>query len=136
MAGMAAKLVAAFLESKETKVTVLEENLLRTGWNFEGGSVDIYFDFDETDSHVHVEGINFCSVPKSRYDNVYRALNECNNRFSHIKFVLNEERGSLAAREDAVIQLDTCGEECYELMIRMVQVVESAYPIFMKAIWA
>lgn len=135
MAGIAAKLVEQFFESKETHPEVLRDNLLRTGWNFEGGSIDIFFQFDDTDSHVHLEGINFIKIPENKYDAMYKVLNECNDQYSHVKFVLDTEHGQLNARDDDVIQLDTCGEECFELMLRMVRVVQDAFPKFMKVIW-
>ena len=47
-----------------------------------------------------------------------------------------EEDGELVAEEDAVIQLDSCGEEAFELMIRMTQIIEEAYPMVMKELWA
>ena len=136
MAGMAAKMVLAYFEAQETKATELQDDLLRIGWNFEGGSMEIFLHFDESDTHVHLEGLNFIKVPESKYDKIYRVLNECNDNYSHVKFVLNLESGQINARDDDVIQLDSCGEECFELMIRMLRVVEDAYPKFMKAIWA
>lgn len=136
MAGMAAKMVAAYFEAQDTKPNVLKEDLLRLGWEIEGGSMDVFFDFDESDTHVHLEGLNFIKVPENKYDAMYKVLNECNDNYSHIKFVLDTEHGQINARDDAVIQLDSCGEECFELMIRMVKVVEDAFPKFMKAIWS
>lgn len=98
--------------------------------------MDMYFQFDDSDTHVHVEGLNFIKVPESKYDKLYKLLNECNDQYAHIKFVLDTENGQIVARDDDIIQLDTCGEECYELTYRMLKVVEDAYPKFMKAIWA
>ena len=136
MAGMAVKLVSQFFESQSTKANELKEDLLRIGWEFEGGSIEIFFHFDETDTHVHLEGINFIKVPEDKYDAMYKVLNECNYKYTHVKFVLDTESGQIIARDDDVIQLDSCGPECFELMIRMVRVVEMAYPKFMKAMWA
>ena len=136
MAGMAAKMVLAYFEAKGTAAKELDEDLLRIGWNIEGGSMDIFFKFDESDSHVHLEGLNFVSVPENKYDAMYKVVNECNDTYNHVKFVLDTEHGQINARDDDVIQLDSCGEECFELMIRMVSIVENALPKFMKAIWA
>ena len=136
MAGMAAKMVLAFFESQETKATELRDDLIRVGWNFDGGTMEIFLQFDESNTHVHLEGMNFIKVPENKYDNLYKILNECNDTYSHVKFVLDTEDGQINARDDDVIQLDSCGEECFELMIRMLRVVEDAYPKFMKAIWA
>lgn len=137
MAGMAAKLVQSFFESKDTTPKMLEDDLLRIGWNFEGSSIDIFFKFEDDDAHVHLEGINFLNkIPTDKYDAMFRVLNEVNDSYKLVKFALDTEEGTISARDDAVIQLDSCGEECFELMIRMVQIVEDAYPKFMKALWA
>ena len=80
--------------------------------------------------------MNFITVPENKYDAMYKTVNQCNDDYTHIKFVLDTKDGQINAREDAVIQLDSCGEECFELMIRMVRVVEDAFPKFMKAMWA
>jgi hypothetical protein len=136
MAGMAAKLVAGFFESRDIKVNVMEDNIFRIGWSFNGGTLDIYFSFDETDTHVHLEGMNFIKVTEDKFDKMYKVLNECNFKYSHVKFVLDPSDGLISARDDALIQLDTCGAECFELMIRMLRIVEDAYPTFMKAMWA
>ncbi len=135
MAGMAAKMVKSYMEAQDLKVNQLKEDLLRVGWDFNGGSIQIYFDFDDTDTHVHLEGLDFIKVPEEKYESMYKVLNEVNDTYKYVKFVLDTEDGQLNAREDVVIQLDTCGEECYELMIRMVQIVQDAFPNFMKALW-
>lgn len=133
---MAAKMVSAFFEGQDTKAHELREDLLMIGWGFSGGSIRIFFNFDESCTHVHLEGIDFIKVPEEKYDAIYKTLNECNDQYSHVKFVLDTEDGHIAARDDDIIQLESCGEECFELMIRMVKVVEDAYPKFMKALYA
>lgn len=132
----AAKMVSAFFETKDTKLNELRDDLLVIGWGFDGGSIKIFFSFDESGTHVHLEGADFIKVPAEKYDAVYKTLNECNDQYSHVKFVLDTEVGQICARDDDIIQLDSCGEECFELMIRMVKVVEDAYPKFMKALYA
>ena len=133
---MAAKMVAAFFEGQDIKVNGVRDDLLMIGWEFSGGSMRIFFNFDESCTHVHLEGVDFIKVPAEKYDAIYKPLNECNDQYTHIKFVLDTEDGYIVARDDDIIQLESCGEECFELMIRMVKVVEDAYPKFMKALYA
>ncbi len=133
---MAAKMVSAYFEEKETQLNEIREDLLVIGWEIKGGSIRVFFSFDESGTHVHLEGRGFVKVPSDRYDAIYKTLNECNDAYVHVKFVLDTESGEICARDDDIIQLDSCGEECFELMIRMVQVVEDAYPKFMKALYA
>ena len=136
MSGMAAKMVSQFFESKNIKLNEIRDDLCVIGWDFEGGSIQIFFSFDETDTHVHLEGMHFIKIPSDKYDSVYKVLNECNAEYVHVKFILDTKSGQIIARDDDIIQLDSCGPECFELMIRMVQIVEDAYPKFMKVIWA
>lgn len=137
MASMAAKMFGSYLESKDVKFQSVEDDILRVGWGLQvGSSISIFFHFQNEDTSVHLEGLDFVKIPEDKYDMIYKLLNELNDRYKHVKFVLNAETGMVAARDDDVIQLDTCCEECWELMIRMVQIVEDAYPIFMKALWA
>lgn len=136
MAGMAATVVSKYFEAQDTKPAQLREDLLRIGWGFEGGSIEVFFHFDEDDAHVHIEGINFINVPENKYDQMYKVLNECNDRYKHFKFVLDTKNGQITVSDDDIIQLDTCGPECFELMLRMVQVVQDVYPTLMKAMWA
>ena len=117
--GMAVKVMQQFLESQEIKYDLVRDNVIRVGWNFEGGNMDIYFDFDDDDSRVHLEGLNFIKVTEDKYDKLYKVLNTVNDEYKYVKFVLDTENGQINARDDALIQLDSCAQECYELMIRM-----------------
>ena len=53
--------------------------------------------------------MNFIEVPKSKYDNIYNGLNECNDMYEYVKFVLDTEQGQINVRDDEVIQFDICG---------------------------
>ena len=136
MAGMAAQLLAQYMRDKEKKVRITEDGALETGWNINGGEIYIYIVFDKDDARVHFRGSKFARVPQEKYDKMYKVLNECNGTYSYIKFELDEKRGEVFAHDDAIIQLDSCGPECYEIIQRMVAVVEDALPKLMKVVWA
>ena len=42
----------------------------------------------------------------------------------------------LIVKMDAILDMDTCGEECKELIYRTVGICDEAYPTIMKALWA
>lgn len=136
MASMAAKMFEAYLKTQEVTPRVIDENTLTIGWEIEGTSIQVFFFFDEDDTHINIRGYDFIKVPSDKYDVMYKALNEVNAKYNFVNFVLNEEKGEVYVKDDAVIQLDTCADECMELMMRMVKIVEDAYPILMKAMWA
>ncbi len=135
MAGMAIKMVDAFFKQNGINTDIVDEETLHVGTGFEGSKMDMYFAFEE-DSNVHITGLNFIEIPEGRIEQMYKVVNEANDKFAYIKFTVDEEHRQIIARDDAVIQLDSCGGECLELSFRMVKVVESAYPTFMKSIWA
>lgn len=133
--GMAAKMVQAYLASKDTPANEVQENVLTCGWNIEGGEVRVFMFFDD-DSHVHTECVNFVKVPESAYDKMYKLMNDLNSKYKLLKFVLDEKRGEIKAMDDAVISLDTCGEECFEIMIRAVGIIQDAFPEIQRTIWS
>ncbi|MBR6308590.1 MAG: YbjN domain-containing protein [Lachnospiraceae bacterium] len=138
MESAALKRVSEVLETKDIRADWIADNVLRTDWEFAYGRMIIFLQIDDEDTHVHLEGINFIKIPEDRYDIIFRMLNECNDAYNHVKFVLNTsgpDVGQISAREDDIIQLDSCGPECFELMLRMVRIVEDAYPKFMKVLW-
>lgn len=138
MANAAAKLFVSYLETKEINARFLdeEEKVVRVGWKLNNTSLGIIFFFSDDCSDVSLRGSEFINVPKDKADKVYKIINDCNNKYRWIKFVYNEGENEVRAEVDAVIQLDSCAEECFELMIRMSNIVDDAYPEFMKAMWA
>lgn len=63
------------------------------------------------------------------------ACNTCNAKYRWVKFYVDDDN-HICVRSDAILDRDTCGEECFELVQRMVNIVDDTYPIFMKARWA
>lgn len=138
MANAAGKLFASFLESKEIKCKVLEEDMsvLSVGWKLDNTRMTVFFKFNDEGTNVHIEGHEFLSVPEDKYGKVLVAVNAMNIEYRWVKFTLNTERSEVVAEDDAVIQLDSCAEESFELMLRMNNIVDEAFPAFQKAMWA
>lgn len=138
MANAAAKMFTSYLDSKEMRYDIggEQENIVKMSWKLDNTSIKIYFDFDENNSYVHILGVDFIQIAEEKFGVILDAVNDCNNQYRWIKFCLNKKDREVTAECDAVIQLDTCAEEVYELMIRMTRIVDGAYPTFMKAMWA
>ena len=138
MASTAAKLFKAYMDSKEMNCEIVddEESVVRVGWKLDNTRISLFFFFDEEDNYVHIDGVDFLEVPKDKYDLLLKVVNDCNDNYRWVKFVLDAENEQVVAKVDAVIQLDSCAEEVYELMVRTAQIVDDSYPKFMKAMWA
>ena len=140
MACDAAKLFMAFMEAQDMGCDVVAEGedvtVLTVGWKLKETAVNVLFVFDSDNAHVQVKGLNFIQVAEDKADKALRAINQCNSRFKMVKFYLDEEHGQIIASDDAVIQLDSCAEEVFELMLAMARIIDEAYPILMKGIWS
>ena len=138
MACQAAELFLAFMESQDMKAQMLddEKSVVRVGFNMKNTSISIYFKFGDDNSDVHVEGREFVNIPKDQIEKAYRICNKLNSDYRWVKFAWDEDVNDVACRADALIQLDSCAEETYELMVRMAGIVDEAYPDIMKGLWA
>ena len=134
MAGLAERMIVEYFESKDVRAEVLD-GYFRVGWNIEGTSIDIFFVIDEDDSHAHLRGLNFVKIPESKFEKMYEVVNRLNDEYNYVKFIVDTEHETIAARDDAVIQLDSCGEECANLVRRIVSIVDDTYPRIMKIVW-
>lgn len=138
MANMAAKMYTSLLEEKGLNYTFLdeEESALRVGWKLKATKISIFFKFSEDGTNVHFEGHEFLSIPDENEEAMYKICNQMNREYRWVKFTVDGEAKEVVVEGDAVIQLDSCAQECLELMIRTTQIIDDAYPKFMKAMWA
>ncbi len=137
MASQATRIFMAYLESKEMKVQILDDetNLIALGLGLNNTQLRLFIRFGDDDSDVHLEGREFARIPSEQAGKALEICNSLNDAYRWVKFVW-EENGDLACRCDGVIQLDSCAEETYELLARMAGIVDDAYPEIMKKLWA
>jgi hypothetical protein len=135
---MALKMTAAYLESKGLKYTVIDEDSrLRISYRVENkGSIEVVVIFDENERAVALRSFDFCKVPDAKKSAIYEVCSKMNMEYRWIKFFLDERDNTVTLSDDAVIQLESCGEEILDLINRMVSIGDDAYPSFMKALWA
>ena len=78
------------------------------------------------------------SIGKFTEDTRAKALEACNamnSKFRWVKFYAGKDM-EITVQLDAILNEETCGKEVMELVLRMVGIVDKAYPEFMKARWA
>ena len=138
MANVAAKLFCDFMEAQDLNCNMVDENdgLVRVGWRLKSASISIFIKFNNDCTNVHLEGFDFLRIPEDKTDMMYRIVNECNDEYRWLKFVVDNQHEQVVTKVDALIQLDTCAQETFELVVKTAQIVDDAYPKFMKALWA
>ena len=139
MENMAAKVTAAFFDQKQLRYDRRGENgeAIIAGFamdNKEG--MKVLMVFDDNNSGVKLTGLEIAKFPESKKADVYKLCSEMNARFRWAKFYVDEDDNTIVAEDDAVIFLDTCGEEVLRCCLQLVKVVDVAYPMIMKALYA
>jgi len=131
------KMAKAYFDSKGIHTSVLDEedNILRVGFKGDNTNVSILMDFSEDGEYVTFKSYNLCTFSVDKIAQMYKLCSELNKEYKWVKFYVDESDNTLTAQDDAIIQLDSCGVECYELVGRMVAIVDDVYPRMMKTIW-
>ena len=135
---MSLTMTKAFLDSKGFKYQADEErNIINTGFGGlkNKGTIKIMLFFDNDDRVVAIRSFEFCTFPEDKKAAMYKACSEMNYKYRWTKFYVDEDANQITIADDAVIQLDSCGEEIFELMYRLADIADEAYPYLMKAIW-
>ncbi len=63
------------------------------------------------------------------------ACNQQNRRFRFVKFIVDDDN-DIMALSDAILDVSTAGEECFELLVRTLKTIKEARPQIMKAIYS
>ncbi len=129
------------LESKEIKYThyPAEEKrkeaikILYTGEH--NNSLTFVFFFDDDGESVNVKVWDICKVTEEKIMEMHVVINELNYEYRWIKLFVDDEN-EVTASGDAIIDEDTAGEECYEILGRYLSILDDIYPRLMKVLWA
>lgn len=126
----------ASLDAKGVKYDVVNEegNAISIGYKLENTKIRIYVLFDDEET-VQIRGGAFLEIPENKLESMYKVVNACNSHFRWVKFSVNNEQHDVNSTIDAVIDLETCAEEVFQLVQRTCAIVDQAYPIFMKGLW-
>lgn len=99
-------------------------------------SVRTVFYFGADAEAVAIRVYDIVKVPEEKVEMIYPAINSLNKHFRFAKFVLDTDDNTIQAELDAAFRSRDVGVICYELLIRMVDICDTAYPDLMKALWA
>lgn len=125
------------LDNVGIKYTVLDDISVRISYSGDNAdSIDVIVSFDQGgDGIVNLGCWSFGRVQADKRAAMLEACNALNTKFRWVKFYIDGD-SDLAVSSDAVVDIETVGEECIQLVRRMVNIYDDAYPVLMKAMWA
>lgn len=138
MANAALKLFAAYLDSIDHSYRIIdeEETILAVGIQMPNTKMDMFFNFDDDCIEVGLYALNFATVPDEKFEKMYKTCNDLNMTYTHACFAVDENHNQIRVSDENFIQLETVGEECFEMMEALAIIINNAYPEIMKAIWS
>ena len=131
MSSMAAKITAAYFDSKNMDYMISDDfSSITTQFDLENvDGINVFIRFDPGDHTVHLKTSNIITFPETKLMEMLALANALNGQFRWVKFVVDEQNKSIIAEDDAVIDLDSCGEEVFECSLHFAQIVDAAYPL-------
>lgn len=137
----ATNLIAEVFEKNDVKFKVVcdhnSEQLLADFSVNCGPNVIVRYISRDNDNDVSARIYGLISnTPKEKRFRVMTACNMLNNKFRYAKFYV-DIKGSINIEYDFPVQTpnDGIGEMGFEIFIRLIQILNSAYNIFMKALY-
>ena len=111
------------------------EDLVEVGFNLANTRIRIMIFFDASEESVALRCFEVTRVTEEQYPKALLSCNELNNKMRWVKFCIGQDM-NIHAEADALVDESTAAKVTMELMMRMASIVEDAYPMINKAIWA
>lgn len=105
-----------------------------TRWNLEETTVTIRAVFDDNGHTVAIRCFRLARAKEDRFVDVLKTCNELNNRFRWFKFTIDND-SDINMEIDCIVNEETAGEVVLELVQRLCNIVDEAYPELMEAIY-
>jgi len=124
------------MDSEGVRYTQTESNIVKIVYGGENlDTITIFVIFDEDgDPLVQLKCWNIAGF-KGKEALAMEICNQLNARFRWVKFYVDKD-SDVIADLDAMIDIDSCGEEVLAMVRRMVSILDDAYPSIAKARWA
>ena len=130
-----ARVFSDYLDEKGIKHRIVESDRILVG--IHGNELPnqyVTFVFDDKDTNVAIRAFSIIKVPESKKVNAIVMCGVLNNAYRFVKFCIDKD-ADLNAEIDAVIEPYTAGKVCFELLVKLTEILDKAYPAIMEAFW-
>lgn len=99
-----------------------------------GGSYRIKFISVDDDNDVALRVYGLIRTDEEHHFQILEALNTLNNKYRYVKFCCDKD-GDVNIEFDFPVNCPDPSASAYELVARIVNIVDEAYPVLMRALW-
>lgn len=131
----ATQIFANFLDEKGVRYNVEDEHILSIKYSGDNAlDIRLLFFFGEDGRDVAIRCFSVAKVPSEKLARAHETCSKLNAKWRWLKFYVDSDN-EVTVADDAVVEPNTLGAECFELMLRCVDIVDKAYPDIMGTIW-
>ena len=121
-------------EGLRYSVNELDGGKVYISLGFGGRSTDFFFDGRDEGSHVAIRTI-FDKCPEDRFAELIVVCNALNVEYRWVKFYVDKDNDIMVS-DDAIVSPETAGEECFELLVHTISILNDVKPTLMRAIYS
>lgn len=128
--------VCNYFQGQGIKYQEVQENAIRMRFDADNaGAVELVIFFDDSgDRHIHFLSPGIAKVSDDKFVPALMVANKLNGQYRWAKFSISDEN-RFDCEADAILDENSCGDECLELVIKLVKIVDNSYPEIMKVVW-
>ena len=122
------------LETEGLKYRELDDRVVEIrfgGDNLSTIRILVFFSKDGA-GYAQLAGMEICSFKDNELAAGLITCNEMNQKYRWVKFYLDKDQ-DLTVSADAILDINSAGKECLELVLRLVHIIDESYVDFMRA---
>lgn len=128
------QLFMEFLDENDIEYDDLDDGLLKIEFGGDNlKSIDVVVLFEEDNPDVSVTSFSIGNF-QNNYESGLRVCNEMNKEYKWVRFYLDNDADVVANIYTTVDEYD-CGDYCITAVKRLIDIIDEAYPNFMRALW-
>ena len=100
---------------------------------FRSYRIDLLFEGSDEGSHVALRVV-LEACPPERIASLLMICNSLNAKYRWLKFYIDGDK-DIMVEDDAILEPESAGDECFELISRTVSILEDVRPVIMNGIF-
>ena len=129
--------IMSIYDAKEIKYRLEEQEdaaILHVGVNGQSTHYEIAIIATSDKNDITVRVMQLARLPEAKRAAILSVINEQNNHFRFVKFVLDND-GDINLLWDCPVSAQNVGGMCWEITVRIMGIINDAFPEFMKCLW-